>query len=124
MRHDVGISKFEYKVIVLCQNEECNHIQLYRVTEDYLVHKFVMNKCRECNGICIVCILSRYQKSPGFARRCKNCVSRFMCATIDIKYCEPILCTVAQFVGELGKDGIEGLRVTKYKLGNRFPYRV
>lgn len=96
--------KFNHIAIALCS--KCNHIQLYGMTEVFVARNMFdsLCECYECKEHCKVCFLSKYQKPPGFARKCGNCNYKFTCATIDIKHCEPILYTVNTFKVEW-KDG-------------------
>lgn len=86
--------KSRYKHFVLGCCVKCRRIEVYRVTEAILVENHWgehMEECRECGGLCGICILGKYQKPPGFARKCKKCDFRFTCATIRVEEIPAIL---------------------------------
>lgn len=77
-------SGYKHRVLSCCPT--CRNIQVYKVTDDILeANTWSNTKCKECGVRCDICILSKYQKPPGFARKCKKCDFRFTCATIRIK---------------------------------------
>jgi len=84
-------SKYKHWVLGCCV--KCRNIQVYRVTDSVVEAKkwWAVEKCDKCGGLCGVCILSKYQKPPGFARKCKKCNFRFTCATIRIKEIPSVL---------------------------------
>lgn len=91
MSGDYINKKSKYKHYVLGCCVICRHIQVYKVTDDILEeNNWEIVKCKKCEGFCSICILSKYQKAPGFARKCRKCDFRYTCATIRIKEMSPI----------------------------------
>lgn len=85
--------KSAYRHFVLGCCTKCRSIQVYKVTDSIVKENSWKNieMCNECEGFCGVCILSKYQNPPGFARKCKKCDFRFTCATVRIEEIPAIL---------------------------------
>jgi len=94
--------KSKYKNYVLGCCADCRHVQLYRVTDDFVIASNwgSIEKCGECEGLCYICVLSKYQKPPGFARKCNKCDFKFTCATTKIKGRSAILVGVTTMMFE------------------------
>jgi len=76
-------SKSKYKHHVLGCCSKCRRIQVYKVTDAIIEtsHWDSISECDACGGKCVVCLITKYQRPPGFARKCKSCDFRFACAT-------------------------------------------
>jgi len=77
-------SKYKHHVLSCCTN--CRNVQIYNVTDDIFDAGDwgSVEKCDECESPNFTCIITKYQKPPGFARKCKKCDFRFTCATTRI----------------------------------------
>lgn len=75
-------SKSKYKHYVLSCCGICRHVQVYKVT-DAIVKENRWNSIKmcDCGGLCKVCVITKYQRPPGFAKKCRECDFRFTCAT-------------------------------------------
>ena len=101
-------SKYNHRVLRCCAG--CRHIQVYRVTDDVIEANNwgSLQKCEVCGGLCGMCILSKYQKPPGFARKCKKCDFKFTCATTRVEKISVILFGLTTVTFEVDGDIPEG----------------
>ena len=84
-------SKYKHYVLGCCA--KCRNIRVYKVTDDVLKSNCwgSAEKCDECGGLNSICVLSKYQKPPGFARKCKKCDFKFTCATTRMEELSTVL---------------------------------
>jgi len=90
-------SKYKHYILSCCTN--CRNVQVYKVTDDVIESQQwgSIEECDECGSPCGVCIITKYQKPPGFARKCKECNFRFTCATTRVDEIPAILVGISKF---------------------------
>jgi len=88
---------YKHRVLSCCKY--CRNVEIFKVTDNFMsISNWVnVEKCRKCGGACKICILSKYQKLPGFARKCKRCEFKFTCATTKIEKISAILVGISTF---------------------------
>ena len=90
-------SKYKHRILSCCT--VCRNVQIYNVTDDIFDADDwgSVEECDECESPCYVCVITKYQKPPGFAHKCKGCNYRFTCATTRIKEIPTALVGVSKF---------------------------
>jgi len=90
--------KSKYRNLVLSCCTGCRNVQVYRITDDLFDAGDwgSVEECDECESPCNICVITKYQKPPGFARKCSKCDFKFTCATTKIEEIPTILVGVSK----------------------------
>lgn len=98
------MSKYRNVVLLCCAH--CMTVEVQQVTDEILQepHWSKLWECDECDNENLVCRVTKYQKPPGFARKCKYCYFRFACGTMKIKEASATLRGLMTFTFEV-EDG-------------------
>lgn len=102
---------YKHRVLACCYG--CRRLKLYKVTDIVVEEDRWSEKCDDCGDDVFICKVTKYQKAPGFARKCKICDFRFVCGTIRVEELPSILKGVIDVTfSEEEREWVNNIEVT------------